>query len=89
MARPLNLNDLPEDIARFAEAQMASGKFASVDEVLRATVDAYRSQQTAADRLRVAWDEGVESLRRDGPQLESDEEFESFLDDCVSESLRQ
>ncbi|HEY6562307.1 MAG TPA: type II toxin-antitoxin system ParD family antitoxin [Polyangiaceae bacterium] len=89
MARPLSLNDLPEDIARFAEAQMASGKFASVDEVLRATVDAYRSQQTAAERLRAAWDEGVESLRRDGPQLESDEEFDAFLDDCVSEALRQ
>jgi hypothetical protein len=27
MAKPLTLNDLPEDLARFAEAQITAGRF--------------------------------------------------------------
>lgn len=39
-----------------------------------------------AARLRAAWEEGLASFHRDGPQLETDEEFEAFLDECEAES---
>jgi putative addiction module CopG family antidote len=42
MARPITSSDLPPDLARFAEAQVAAGRFARVDEVVRAGVDALR-----------------------------------------------
>jgi hypothetical protein len=38
--------------------------------------------------LRAAWDQGMESLRLHGPQLESDEEFEAFLDEAEADALR-
>jgi hypothetical protein len=38
--------------------------------------------------LQRAWNEGVASLDRDGAQLESDAEFEAFMDEAVAEALR-
>jgi hypothetical protein len=40
------------------------------------------------ERLRAAWTEGIASLDRDGPQLESDADFEAFLDDAIDEASR-
>jgi len=34
-------------------------------------------------------DEGLASLREHGPQLQSDEEFEAFMDEAEAEALRQ
>jgi toxin ParE1/3/4 len=39
--------------------------------------------------LRAAGEQGLESLRLHGPQLESDEEFDAFLDDAAADALRQ
>ena len=39
-----------------------------------------------AARLRAAWEEGLASFHEHGPQLETDEEFEAFLDECEAES---
>src|ERR1700722_14713187 len=64
MAKPLTLNDLPADLARFAEAEMAAGRFPSVEDVLRAGVDALR------ERAKSEW---LASLRRDAA-----ESFASF-----------
>ena len=36
MARHIESADLPEDIARMAEAQVAAGRFATVEDVVRA-----------------------------------------------------
>jgi hypothetical protein len=50
-----------------------------------------QSEAIEAERarlLRVAWDEGMESLRRHGPQLESDEEFEAFMDELTKHNSR-
>jgi putative addiction module CopG family antidote len=61
MARPLSPNDLPADLARFAETQMADGRFASVEDVLRAGKDALERQQLNEQKmtaLRAAIDEG-------------------------------
>ena len=40
MARHIQSTDLPDDIARIAEAQVAAGRFASVEDVVRAGVEA-------------------------------------------------
>jgi putative addiction module CopG family antidote len=87
-----NASDLPEDIARFAQAQISAGRFSSVEDVLRAGVEALEQRDaTDAERarlLRAAWDEGQESLQRHGQQLTTEAEFTAFLDECVTESRR-
>jgi Arc/MetJ-type ribon-helix-helix transcriptional regulator len=93
MRRPIDPSEIPEEVARFAEAQVAAGRFASVGDVLRAGKEALeQSEAIEAERarlLRAAWDEGMESLRLHGPQLESDDEFDSFMDEAEAEALRQ
>lgn len=80
--------DLPDDVVRLAEAQVAAGRFASVEEVIRAGVEAIEhgtpDDQEWTDYARAAWQRGVESLDRDGPVLTTDAEFEAFLDECVT-----
>ncbi|HEU4404585.1 MAG TPA: type II toxin-antitoxin system ParD family antitoxin [Polyangiaceae bacterium] len=66
MPRRLEATDLPEDIARLAQAQVTSGRFATVEDVVRAGVEAVaRAQQQRDDAalagLRAAIDEGDES----------------------------
>ena len=67
MARPLSLADLPDDVARFAEAQLASGRFSTVEEVLRAGAEALRQREDEAklSALRTALEEGERSGRSD------------------------
>jgi putative addiction module CopG family antidote len=45
MARPISSSDLPPDLARFAEAEVAAGHSASVEDVLRAGKEALEQQQ--------------------------------------------
>ncbi|HEU4410182.1 MAG TPA: type II toxin-antitoxin system ParD family antitoxin [Polyangiaceae bacterium] len=64
MPRRLEATDLPEDIARLAQAQVASGRFATVEDVVRAGVEAVARAQpddTELAELRSAIDEGDES----------------------------
>ena len=61
VAKPINLSDLPADLARFAEAQMAEGRFTSIEEVLLAGKDALERQQREDEKmaaLRAAIAEG-------------------------------
>jgi putative addiction module CopG family antidote len=61
MSRPLTSSDLPEDLARFADAQVADGRFANVEEVLRAGKEALERQQRDEQKmaaLRAAIAEG-------------------------------
>jgi Arc/MetJ-type ribon-helix-helix transcriptional regulator len=56
MARPFDVKDLPEDIARAAQAQVATGRFATVEEAIRAGLDALADEAAeieAADGM--AW----------------------------------
>ena len=77
---------LSDEAMRFVNAQVASGRFHSVDQAMAAAIEALQQRDGIdADRaalLRAAWDEGIESMRRHGPQLESDAEFDAFLDGC-------
>jgi putative addiction module CopG family antidote len=50
MARPITLADLPEDLARFAEARIASGQSTSVEDALRAGAEALAAQQRRRQR---------------------------------------
>lgn len=65
MARPIEAADLPEDIARIAEAQVAAGNYASVEEVVRAGVEAVarmeRQREEKLAALRTALEEGEQS----------------------------
>lgn len=91
MPRTIDPSEIPEEVTRFAEAQVAAGRFASIGDVLRAGKEALEQQEAYYDRvhaLRQAGEEGLASLRQHGPQLESDEEFEAFLDDAEAEALR-
>ena len=70
MARPLTPNDLPADLARFAEAEMASGHYATVEDVLRAGKEALeRLDMTPVpsdwkDYLRYRFEEGRKAFAR-------------------------
>jgi Arc/MetJ-type ribon-helix-helix transcriptional regulator len=91
MTRTLDPSDIPEEVARFAEAQVAAGRFASIREVLLAGKDALEQREAYDDRvraLRQAGEAGLVSLQEHGPQLEADGEFEAFMDDAEAEALR-
>jgi putative addiction module CopG family antidote len=74
MARPAPLAHLPEYLARFAEAEVAAGHFASVDDVLTAGVEALAEKQRRQQRhdtnisaINAALEEGETSgLAEDG-----------------------
>ena len=69
MAKPLTLNDLPEDLAHFARAEMTAGRFATVEDVLRAGKDALERRQRNEQKmaaLRTAIAEGDASPDFDG-----------------------
>jgi Arc/MetJ-type ribon-helix-helix transcriptional regulator len=93
MPRSIDPSEIPEEVARFAEAEVAAGRFATIAEVFLAGKEALEQREALeAERtrlLRAAWDEGMESFRVHGPQLESDEEFEAFMDEAEAEALRQ
>jgi len=80
---------LPEDVARFAEAKVASGRFASVDDVLRAGVEALEAHeddtQEWLEDAREKWRDGIASSERDGSIRMTAGEFSAFLDECVHE----
>ena len=61
MARHIESADLPEDIARMAEAQVAAGRFASVEDVVRAGVEAVARIEEKRAALRASLEEGEQS----------------------------
>jgi Arc/MetJ-type ribon-helix-helix transcriptional regulator len=88
MPRTIDPSEIPEEVARFAEAQVAAGRFASVGEVLLAGKEALEQRKAYEERvqaLRRAGEQGLASLREQGPQLETDEEFDAFMVEAASE----
>jgi Arc/MetJ-type ribon-helix-helix transcriptional regulator len=49
VTRPLDPADLPENVARYAQAQVSAGRFASVEEVLSAGIDALQQREQRED----------------------------------------
>ena len=76
--------DLPEDVVRSAQAQVASGRFSSVAEVLRAGIDAVAEcQQAEQDWLsyaRAEAEEGFAALDRGEGILTTPGQLVSRLD---------
>jgi putative addiction module CopG family antidote len=74
-AKPLTPADLPEDVARFAQAQIEAGRCASVEEFLRAGAAALEELQRRQDaklaKLRDAIDDGDASGVFDGDPFAS------------------
>lgn len=68
MARHLDPADLPEDVARYAQAQVAAGRFASIEDVLTAGVEALQERDQADQEwlsyARKEADEGFAELDR-------------------------
>ena len=58
MARHIEATDLPEDIARTAEEQVTAGRFASVEDVVRAGVEAIATLEQKRAAVRAALQEG-------------------------------
>lgn len=62
MPRPLTPADLPEEAARFAEAQIVAGRFPNVDAFIVAGMNAIRERdEMRLAELRAAIDEGEAS----------------------------
>jgi antitoxin ParD1/3/4 len=61
MARHIEATDLPEDIARIAEAQVAAGRFATVEDVVRAGVEAIATVEKKRAAILAALEEGEAS----------------------------
>lgn len=62
MARHLTPADLPEEAARFAEAQISAGRFADVDAFITAGMNALKERDCAKlTALRASIDEGEAS----------------------------
>ena len=57
MARYLDLTSLPENVARYAQGQVAAGRFVSLEEVLSAGVEALQ-QRDEADQEWLAYARG-------------------------------
>ena len=57
---------LPDHLARFAEAEVAAGRFASVDAVLEAGVETLRKRQERYDAKVKALDAALEEGERSG-----------------------
>jgi putative addiction module CopG family antidote len=71
MARHIDSSDLPEDIARLAEAQVAAGRFANVEDVVRAGVEAVARVEEKRAALRLALEEGEQSAVFEGDAFAS------------------
>jgi antitoxin ParD1/3/4 len=61
MSRHIQAADLPEDIARMAEAEVAAGRFATVEDVVRAGVEALSQMEQKRAAIRAALEEGEQS----------------------------
>jgi len=65
MPRHIDPADLPEDVARYAEAQVAAGNFASIEDVLSASVEVMEQrQQDWQDYTRELWQDRAAAADR-------------------------
>jgi putative addiction module CopG family antidote len=78
MPKHIRADDLPEDLARFAEAEIAAGHFANIEEVLRAGKEALEHEQRRRERheaklagIDAALEEGERSGMFEGNPFDS------------------
>ena len=66
MPKPITLTHLPEDLTRFAEAQVAAGRFPDVEGVLEASLLAMQRRQQRHDAKVAALDAALEEGEQSG-----------------------
>lgn len=66
MSKAITLTNLPEHLARFAEAQVAAGRFARVEDVLEAGLVALQRRQERHEAKIAALDAALEEGERSG-----------------------
>jgi len=85
--------DAPDELVRFAEAQIAAGRFANMEQVVRAGVESLKERDEAekvwVDYARDKWRSGKEASARDGAVEMDDAQFGAFLDESLTDAARQ
>ena len=66
MSKPITLTHLPEDLARFAEAQVATGRFPNVEGILEASLQAMKLRQLRHDEKVAAPDAALQEGEQSG-----------------------
>ncbi|HEY0481988.1 MAG TPA: hypothetical protein VGD37_30930 [Kofleriaceae bacterium] len=87
MARYLDLASLPESVARYAQGQVAAGRFASIEDVFSAGVEALQ-QRDEADQEWLAYarreaETGFAALDRDEGIRRTADEHMTRIDAAV------
>jgi putative addiction module CopG family antidote len=73
---------LPPELERFIEQAIASGQYATREELLADAVRLLREHQLRLDELRLDIQEGYDEIRRgEGIWLKTREELREFFDD--------
>jgi antitoxin ParD1/3/4 len=80
--------DLSEDLARFARAQVAAGRFRSVDEVVRAGVEILKERTEGDESEATAVWEAYRARNASGPRDLSAAEASACLSSADPEQLR-
>jgi Arc/MetJ-type ribon-helix-helix transcriptional regulator len=85
--------EAPDELVRFAEAQIAAGRFTSMEQVVRAGVESLKERAEAEEAwlgfAREKWRSGKESSARDEAVEMDDGQFDAFLDESLSGAARQ
>jgi Arc/MetJ-type ribon-helix-helix transcriptional regulator len=82
--------DAPDELVRFAEAQITAGRFAKIEQVVRAGVESLKERDGAEkvwlDYARDKWRSGKEASERGGAVEMGDAQFSSFCDKIIEET---
>jgi Arc/MetJ-type ribon-helix-helix transcriptional regulator len=81
MARHLDPSSLPENVARYAQGQVAAGRFASIEDVLSAGVEALQER----DQADQEWLAGARKEAENGfAALDGDEGIRGTVDEHMA-----
>ena len=80
MTRHIQAAELPDDIARTAEVQVAAGRFASVEDVIRAGVEAIATIEQKRAAVRAALQEASSAASSKATPLPASAPNSAYLD---------
>lgn len=85
--------EAPDELVRFAEAQIAAGRFTSLEQVVRAGVESLKERDEAEKAwlgyAQDKWRSGKEASERAGAVEMDDAQFGAFLDESLTDATRQ
>ena len=78
------------DLAAFVSQSVASGKYATPDDVVAAALRSFRDREQYDEWLRREIQKGLDELDRgEGIVLNNDEEIDAFFDQLLNEALEK